>query len=220
VPTVDGCQAKKVRASVREPALVSRLFRGMRPLRFIPHPQTLVEVTTRTIHSRLLLRPSPQTNEIFLGVLGRALALYPVGIVAATCLSGHYHLLLVVDCAKDLTAFMRHFNSNLAREIGRVVKWRDKFWSRRYRAIVVSDEEAAQVERLQYVLSQGVKEGLVEKAGQWPGVHCLKALLEGVPLVGQWFDRTREYAAQQRNENFKRLDCATSYQVQLSPLPW
>jgi hypothetical protein len=99
------------------------------------------------------------------------------------------------------------------------VKWRDKFWSRRYRAIVVSDEEAAQVERLQYVLSQGVKEGLVEKSGQWPGVHCLKALLEGVPLVGQWFDRTREYAAQQRNEKFKRLDYATSYEVQLSPLP-
>jgi len=92
-------------------------------------------------------------------------------------------------------------------------------WSRRYYAIVVSDEEGAQQERLKYILSNGVKEGLVEKARQWPGVHCIKALLEGAPLVGQWFDRTQEYAARQRNEELKRLDYATAYEVQLTPLP-
>ena len=56
---------------------------------------------------------------------------------------------------------MGYFNSNLAREAGRLVDWREKFWSRRYRAIVVSGEEGAQRERLKYVLSHGAKEGLV-----------------------------------------------------------
>jgi hypothetical protein len=37
-----------------------------RPLRFIPGQKTLVEVTTRTVHSRLLLRPSHVLNEIVL----------------------------------------------------------------------------------------------------------------------------------------------------------
>jgi hypothetical protein len=32
----------------------------------------------------------------------------------------------------------------------------------------------------------------VESASQWPGVHSIKALLEGAPLVGRWFDRTQE----------------------------
>jgi hypothetical protein len=50
-------------------------------------------------------------------------------------------------------------------------------------------------------------------------VHSIKALLEGTPLVVRWFDRTQEYAARQRGEELDRLDSATSYTVQLSPLP-
>ena len=37
---------------------------------------------------------------------------------------------------------------------------------------VVTDEEAAQIERLAYILGQSVKENLVERVCQWPGVHC------------------------------------------------
>jgi hypothetical protein len=41
------------------------------------------------------------------------------------------------------------------------VDWPDKVWTRRYQSIVVSNEEMAQVERFRYLLSHGVKEGLV-----------------------------------------------------------
>ena len=61
--------------------------------------------------------------------------------------------------------------------------------------IVVTQEEAAQVERLQYVLAHGCKEGLVERLADWPGAHCVKPLLEGTPVEGTWFSRTQEYAA-------------------------
>jgi hypothetical protein len=48
-------------------------------------------------------------------------------------------------------------------EIGRkdMHDWPGAMWSRRYQPIVVSDEEAAQVERLRYHLAHGVKECLV-----------------------------------------------------------
>jgi hypothetical protein len=114
---------------------------------------------------------------------------------------------------------MGYFNSNLAREAGRLVDWREKFWSRRYRAIVVSDEEGAQRERLKYVLSHGAKEGLVGDPMEWPGVHAIRPLLDGEPLQGIWFDRTQEYAARQRGEEFERLRFTTQYSVRLSPLP-
>jgi hypothetical protein len=46
--------------------------RGMaRPLRFVP-PNSIVEVTTRTMQGRLLLRPSPELTEIILGIIGKA----------------------------------------------------------------------------------------------------------------------------------------------------
>lgn len=40
--------------------------------------------------------------------------------------------------------------------------WTDKIWVRRYQAIVISAEEAAQTGRFEYLLAHGVKEGLVE----------------------------------------------------------
>jgi hypothetical protein len=53
-----------------------------RPLRFVPTQKTLVEVSTRTIQSRFLLRPSNALNEIVLGILGRAQEIYGVGLCA------------------------------------------------------------------------------------------------------------------------------------------
>jgi REP element-mobilizing transposase RayT len=191
-----------------------------RRLRFVPPGGALVEVTCRTVQGRFLLSPSTELNEIILGVLGRAQRLYPVGICGYVFLSNHYHLLLEVDDARQLSDFMGYFNSNLAREIARHTGWTDKIWARRYQAIPVSEEEAAQVTRLTYVLSHGTKEGLVRKPEEWPGVHCVKPLLAGEPVVeGLWFDRTREYNARLRGETFERRKYSNVETVILSPLP-
>ena len=190
-----------------------------RRLRYIPEGGALVEVTCRTIHSRFLLRPSPALNEIIVGVLGRAQKKYPIRCCGFSFVSTHFHLLLDVDNARQLSSFMRYLNSNLARELGRLVDWRDKVWARRYQAIVISNEEEAQIARLAYVLAHGVKEGLVEKVSQWPGVHCVRALVEGETVEGYWFDRSQEYAARQRGQDFGRLSYATPEVLTLSPLP-
>ena len=71
---------------------------------------------------------------------------------------------------------MTYFNGNLAREVGRLTGWFAAVWARRYDAILVSDEEAAQVGRLRYCLAQGVKEHLVARAEDWPGVHSAPGL--------------------------------------------
>lgn len=60
--------------------------------------------------------------------------------------------------AWQLSGFMNLVNSKLAREVGRLYDWREKIWSRRYPSIVVSSEEAAQIDRLRYVLAHGCKE--------------------------------------------------------------
>jgi hypothetical protein len=48
----------------------------------------------------------------------------------------------------------------------------------------VSDEPEAQRGRLKYILSHGVKEFLVEKVREWPGVHAARALLDDEPMEG------------------------------------
>ena len=75
-----------------------------RRLRFIPEEGALVEVTCRALHSRLLFRPSRTLNEVILRALARAKSLYPVRICGFSFLSNHFHLLLEVDNARQLSS--------------------------------------------------------------------------------------------------------------------
>ena len=91
-----------------------------RKLRYIPDGGALVEVTCRTLQGRLLLRPSPELNDITAGILGRAQRLYPVELICYSVSSNHYHLILWTSTAKRMAEFAGYFNSNLAREVGRL----------------------------------------------------------------------------------------------------
>ncbi len=190
-----------------------------RRLRFVPPGGALVEITCRTVQGRLLLRPSPLLGELTLGVLARAARLYAIEVHAFAFLSNHYHLLLTVADAQRLAAFMNYFNSNLAREAGRLVRWREKFWGRRYQAILVSGEEEAQVGRLGYLLAHGVKEGLVASPLDWPGAHCARALVEGSIVAGRWHDRTLEYKARRKSLPLDPTAFVEREELALAPLP-
>ena len=190
-----------------------------RKLRFIPEPRTLISITNRTIQGRYLLLPGPVFNDIFLGILGRAQRQHEIPICAVTVMSSHFHLLLIADDAEMPADFMRDVQSKLAREVNRLTGWRGPVFERRYDLTVVTQEEQAQVERLRYVLGQGVEADLVEHVRDWPGVHCGDALLDGTSLEGHWFDRTKEYVARNQGKDFAPLDFATAETVELTPIP-
>jgi hypothetical protein len=190
-----------------------------RALRFVPEGGALVEVTVRTVQSRLLLRPGGGVNEIILGVLGRAQRRYGVRCSFVVFLSNHFHLLLWVQDALELSRFMQYVDGNIARKVGKLVDWPHGLWYRRYQAILVSNEEKAQVARLKYLLSHGVKEGLVGRLSEWPGIHSVRAILDDKPLKGLWFNQTQEYAARNRGEEFDRLKYATEEELVLTQLP-
>jgi hypothetical protein len=84
---------------------------------------------------------------------------------------------------------------------------------------LVSDEEAAQVARLRYILTNSCKEDIVSSPLDWPGVNSLRALLFGEELQGVWIDRTREHrtSSASRLQNLSRF-CETE-SVELDPLP-
>jgi hypothetical protein len=115
--------------------------------------------------------------------------------------------------------FVGYFNSNLAREVGRLTGWTGKIWEKRYQAIPISDEEEAQVARLKYVLGHGVKENLVAHLRKWPGLHCVRQIVDGEPLTGTWYDRTQQYLARRKGEDAHPSKHATTEAVTFSPLP-
>ena len=191
------------------------------PLRCLAEPGALVEITTRTIQGRYLLRPDKRgrVNELILGVIGRAQQLTSISIVGVSVLSSHIHILIAPEDAKQMADFMRHVAGNISSEIGRLHDWPGTLLPRRYRSIEVSLEEEDQVRRLRYLLAAGVKEQLVERAIDWPGVNSARALTREHALRGWWYDRSREYAARRRGESFGRFDYATEMTVVLDPIP-
>jgi hypothetical protein len=188
-----------------------------RPLRFIPE-QSLVEITTRTMQGRLLLKLSPELTDIILGIIGKAQALYSMTIHAFVFLSTHAHFLLSPTSPGQLALFMQFVNANVAKEAGRLHLWRERFWSRRYRSIVVADEKAAHA-RIRYILAHSAKEGLLASSASWPGPNCIAALTTGALLRGTWFDRRKEFLARRRGEHTLPMQFATTFDVKLTPLP-
>lgn len=97
---------------------------------------------------------------------------------------------------------------------------RGKLWAGRYHAAIVDDDEATQVARLEYLLSNGVKEGLVWNSKDWPGVHSARALIECKPLEGIWISRTRQWAARRRKgEDSSDAAHCEAVEIHLEPLP-
>jgi REP element-mobilizing transposase RayT len=190
-----------------------------RKLRFVPPGGSLVEVTCRTLQGRFLLRPGRELNEIVVGVLGRAQQRYGVELVAVVVMSNHFHLLAWVPDALVLARFMGYLDGNLSREVGRLYDWPQTIWGRRYEAILVSDEEEAQVARLEYLLALGTKESLVRRPEDWPGVHCARNLRNGTALEGLWFNRTREYAARRNRKKINKYSYAESVSMEFAKLP-
>jgi len=189
--------------------------------RYLAYRQ-LVEVTVVVYQNRHLLRPSPEVNDLFVGIVAYAQRKFGMVVNSLTALSTHWHALCRPRDAEHLADFMELVNCNLSKEIGtRLHGWPGAMWETRYKMVPITDEPAAQIDRLRYQLAAGVKENLVDKAEDWPGVHSAKALKTGEALVGHWYSRSKEYAARQlrREKNVEASQFATEERLVLSPIP-
>ncbi len=190
-----------------------------RPTRQVSPGGSYFEITTRTLQNRFLIPTGEQFRSIAIGIIARAKELYPVELYAFCGLRTHIHMLIGVTDVDRLASFVGYIKSNMAREAGRIVDWKEKFWGPRYSAIKVSGEEAILVDRLRYIVSHGVKENLVLRCRQWPGLQCIDALTEGKPLEGIWQDRSLEYEANRRGKEVDPDTFIEPYTLELDPLP-
>ena len=186
-------------------------------------PGLVYELTFNTAGNQFLLRPCRESTELVLGVIGRALHLFP-SIVLHTLnpLSTHFTALISAGIPSELSDFVCHIKNNINRELTALHKL-DRglgFWERRRaRLILVAPDEASLESRFRYSLAQGTKEDLIEHPFDWPGPTSARATAEGFALTGWWFDRTKESEARARGERFSKHKYATKYRIDFTPLP-
>ncbi len=180
-------------------------------------PHQLFFVTNRTFQSRLLMTPSPRVNGLIGGVLARALHRYDVALHAFVFLSNHCHL-IVSSPTGSISDFMGYIEANIAKEVGRHIGWRGHFWERRFSAEPILDDAALE-RRLAYIFAHEVKECLVDRAADWPGLTCIPELCHAQRRLFPWYDRTAQYWARVRGKKSDEALFVTRYPLVLAPFP-
>lgn len=200
---------------------VIALSKDMRRLRFHDSPETVFEISTRCFRGQFLLTPTNELTKSVMGCIGRAMHLYDtVQLFAFVFLGNHYHLFASAPDCQVLSRFLGHLNSNVAREANRLTDWSDKFWSRRFDMIPITDTDALE-NRIDYLLAQGYKEGLIGPDEVWPGANSLRACCDGEALKGVWLDRSALYMARRskKNKDIAPSEFEKTYPIPITPFP-
>jgi len=110
---------------------------------------------------------------------------------------------------------MGYFKSRIAETINLLTGKRGPFWSRRYDAQAILDNDAA-ADRLAYCLDNPVDAGLVETADSWPGLNLAFGMGESDQIEFEYLDRTAWHKSCRPDDLSGFYRKAT---LKLSPLP-
>ena len=138
-------------------------------------------ITRRCTQRQFLLRPDAATNNNFLYCLAVAAARCELEVVLPCVMSNHYHA-VVFDRCGNLPAFTQYFHRLLARSQNVLRGRSENLWTNEQASVVQLAEAADVLDKLVYVATNPVKDGLVDKVHHWPGVNGLGALLADRPV--------------------------------------
>jgi REP element-mobilizing transposase RayT len=136
-------------------------------------------VTNRTSHG-LPLVANLYFNMLLLGILARAMFLYPGILVCAWLFMGnHYHGVVVLKADADqMQRFMKYVDAEIAKAINRLRGVSNQnVWASRYNAVALLTPETV-IEKIVYIYLNPVKAHLVERISQYPGASTWKELTQ------------------------------------------
>jgi len=144
-------------------------------------PGRFLFITRRCTQRTFLLRPDDETNNAFTYLLGEAAARFGMVIVLSQMMSNHHHTLLY-DPEGRQAEFREHFHKLMAKAQNALRGRWENLWAAEETCVieVVAPEDL--MDKLVYVATNPVKDGLVEKVHHWPGPAFVAALLAGKPL--------------------------------------
>lgn len=162
--------------------LASQLLRVSRvslPRQVLPGQFRLL--TRRCAQRQYLMRPDKETNNAFLYCLIVAATRFSIDILMTDAASNHHHT-LVFDRYGRISEFMEYFHRLFARCQNALRGRRENFWAAVEPSAVVLLDRNAVIQELIYTAANPVKDGLVERVYQWPGVNSYRHFLSGQPL--------------------------------------
>lgn len=138
-------------------------------------------VTRRCTQRTFLLRPDEETNNAFIYCLAVAAERFQIDVLLPVAESNHHHT-VIFDRYGNYPAFIEHFHKLFARCQNKYRGRWENFWAAEEPSIVRLLDRDAVISKLVYAATNPVKDRLVERVHQWPGVNGYTNLLSGRPL--------------------------------------
>ena len=134
------------------------------------YPGSVYMITRRCTQRQLLLKPSKKHNAAWLYCLAYAAQQACVELLWSTVLSNHHHT-GVFDPHGNISKFYRELHRLVAKHHNASYGRFENFWCSRPtgRLRLLGSEDI--LDKLVYSITNPVKDHLVEKATQWPGVN-------------------------------------------------
>ena len=184
----------------------------------------IYHIISKTLRGQFLLAPKKGVSALCGGVVAMARQNWPdVKLYGFAFMSNHIHL-MVSGRGYDVSGFVGFIKRELSRRLGQRYQLPGTFWHQRYAATALPTEES-QIKCLKYILSQGVKEDLVERPEHWPGLHCAKYLMTGCQIKAQWFHATGYHRAKMkqaqlfRKKRLSKSDFVEHLELRVDALP-
>lgn len=129
-------------------------------------------LTRRCYQRTFRLRPSDETNQIFLYSLAWAEAKTGVLIHAACVMSNHHHIVLT-DGRGTLPNFARELHRTVAKALNAAQgQWENLWVTEPYHRLELGSDEDV-IDKIAYIAANPTEAGLVESPEEWPGVMLL-----------------------------------------------
>lgn len=147
-------------------------------------PRSFYMLQRRCTQRQFLLRPDAETNRTFLYCVAVAAQRAGVDILLTVAMSNHHHTVLY-DREGRVVEFMEHLHRLTAKAMNNLRGRGENFWSNEAPSLVRLVDRADVLSKLTYAATNPVKDNLVERVHQWPGVNSLSALLNRRELVAR-----------------------------------
>lgn len=163
-----------------------------------------VYFVTAGVEEGLLFTANPLITFLLEGVIARALSLYPIDIVKYVIEPTHVHFVVVVHNPDDLKNFMDRFKTESSHFMNTLIGRRQHtIWKKGYDSPVLLTVEDV-IEKLVYIETNPVKDGLVDLARDYPG--CSSLLLERSSKNGGTVSRSCPWVHRYMVPTLSRLD--------------
>jgi putative transposase len=144
-------------------------------------PGQFLFITRKCTQRQFLLRPDDETNNAFTYLLAEAAQRHGIDIILPQMMSNHHHT-FAYDAHGNHVEFRERFHKLMAKSQNALRGRWENMWSTEETCIVETVSAEDMLDKLVYIATNPVKDGLVEKVHHWPGPKFVQALLSGRPL--------------------------------------